>query len=155
MTEGLHFHRCLWIENMRMRKMISGIKGFKECILVLVVSEKRMKMEIFFKFNLFFFNFTILCWFCHISKWIHHRWKFLTSKLVGFTSRFYITMPCKCLWSQLKLSKQNKNMMKAKHTRNSFVIVERAPDLYQDICILSSLASLNLLNFFEFLTQNQ
>ena len=34
--------------------MISGIKGFKECILVLVVSEKRMKMENFFKFNLFF-----------------------------------------------------------------------------------------------------
>ena len=58
-------------------------------------------------------------------------------------------MPCKCLRSQLKLSKQNKNMMKAKHTRNSFIIVERAPDLYQDVCILSSLASLNLLSFFD------
>ena len=23
---------------------------------------------------LYFFNFTILYWFCHISKWIHHRY---------------------------------------------------------------------------------
>ena len=29
----------------------------------------------FFLFNLIlFFNFTILYWFCHISKWIHHRY---------------------------------------------------------------------------------
>ena len=30
---------------------------------------------IFFKFSfLFFFNFTILYWFCHISTWIRHRY---------------------------------------------------------------------------------
>ena len=29
----------------------------------------------YFFFNLIlFFNFTILYWFCHISKWIHHRY---------------------------------------------------------------------------------
>ena len=27
-----------------------------------------------FFFFIFFFNFTILYWFCHISKWIHHRY---------------------------------------------------------------------------------
>ena len=26
------------------------------------------------KSTYFFFNFTILYWFCHISKWIHHRY---------------------------------------------------------------------------------
>ena len=29
--------------------------------------------SLFLKKNLFF-NFTILYWFCHISKWIHHRY---------------------------------------------------------------------------------
>ena len=30
---------------------------------------------LFYFFNLIlFFNFTILYWFCHISKWIHHRY---------------------------------------------------------------------------------
>ena len=28
----------------------------------------------FFKNFILFFNFTILYWFCHISKWIHHRY---------------------------------------------------------------------------------
>ena len=27
-----------------------------------------------FVFNFILFNFTILYWFCHISKWIHHRY---------------------------------------------------------------------------------
>ena len=27
-----------------------------------------------FLFIILFFNFTILYWFCHISKWIHHRY---------------------------------------------------------------------------------
>ena len=29
---------------------------------------------VFFFFNLILFNFTILYWFCHISKWICHRY---------------------------------------------------------------------------------
>ena len=29
---------------------------------------------LFFFFNLILFNFTILYWFCHISKWIRHRY---------------------------------------------------------------------------------
>ena len=32
---------------------------------------KRFHLEFFFKF---YFNFTILYWFCHISKWICHRY---------------------------------------------------------------------------------
>ena len=32
------------------------------------------KFLLIFLFILFFFNFTILYWFCHISTWIHHRY---------------------------------------------------------------------------------
>ena len=42
----------------------------------LILEPKRMKTVTVFSFFLFllilFFNFTILYWFCHISKWIHH-----------------------------------------------------------------------------------
>ena len=32
-------------------------------------------IRLFFFFHLIlFFNFTILCWFCHISTWLHHRY---------------------------------------------------------------------------------
>ena len=35
---------------------------------------KLLKVFLFFKINfIFFLNFTILYWFCHISKWIRHR----------------------------------------------------------------------------------
>ena len=30
---------------------------------------------LFFLIFILFFNFTILYWFCHVSKWIHHRYK--------------------------------------------------------------------------------
>ena len=29
---------------------------------------------LFFFFNFILFNFTIFYWFCHISKWIHHKY---------------------------------------------------------------------------------
>jgi len=40
------------------------------------LSQHQSLVFFFFQFNVFFlfFNFTILYWFCHISKWIHHRY---------------------------------------------------------------------------------
>ena len=36
------------------------------------------RLSLFFFFNiLFYFNFTILYWFCHISKWIRHRYTYV------------------------------------------------------------------------------
>ena len=35
----------------------------------------KLKITIFVNFNfILFFNFTILYWFCHISKWIRHKY---------------------------------------------------------------------------------
>jgi len=38
---------------------------------VLIFRKKSLCFKFYFIF--IFFNFTILYWFCHISKWIHHR----------------------------------------------------------------------------------
>ena len=47
---------------------------FKIILFVVVVVGKYF----FFNFILFF-NFTILYWFCHISKWIRHRYVYMCS----------------------------------------------------------------------------
>ena len=36
-----------------------------------------MSLTLFFFNFILFFNFTILYWFCHISKWIHHRYTYV------------------------------------------------------------------------------
>ena len=40
-----------------------------------VKKAERRRIDAFFFFNfILFFNFTVLYWFCHISKWICHRY---------------------------------------------------------------------------------
>ena len=48
-------------------------------------STQKVELPIFLFYFILFLNFTILYWFCHISKWIHHRhtrvWCFWTAVL--------------------------------------------------------------------------
>ena len=66
--------RLAKIQNQKHRKKVQYIECYK-------IGKNKMdllKKLIFFSFRmsfiLFFFNFTILYWFCHISKWIHFRY---------------------------------------------------------------------------------
>ena len=49
---------------------ISGLYALSLCILSTLLHFLLAFIYLFF----LFFNFTILCWFCHISTWIRHRY---------------------------------------------------------------------------------
>ena len=53
---------------------------------------------IYFLNFILFFNFTILYWFCHISKWIHHRYNIIYQSLLCrlFTSYCERVLPSGC-----------------------------------------------------------
>ena len=57
------------IRYLEVSRILLGFKWFYLCCFVL----KCNVLMTFLKLILFF-NFTILYWFCHISKWIHHRY---------------------------------------------------------------------------------
>ena len=69
--------KILWsnypsIKNKLIKKDISSLK-IKNCFF-----EEYLGMR-----SYFFFNFTILYWFCHISTWIRHRYTFNLKDLVS------------------------------------------------------------------------
>ena len=94
MTERLHFHfplscigegngnplQCPCLENPRdggaWWAAIYGVAQSRTRLKRLSSSSdlKYVVHLSFFFFNLILFNFTILYWFCHISKWICHRY---------------------------------------------------------------------------------
>ena len=60
-----------WEKNLRPRFIKSEIKGPKKLNFFFM---PYILLFIFLFFLILFFNFTILYWFCHISKWIRHRY---------------------------------------------------------------------------------